>query len=130
MKKLFTQLTLVFALVFGLAGCGNQTTHSKSAANDNQITITYNLKRQHHEFASKKVKVKNGATVLKGLQKTGWKVKLNKGMVTSIDNNTQNEKQKVYWMYKINGQEAQNGVAKQKVHRNDKIDFDLQTVNQ
>ena len=50
MKKLFTQLTLVFALVFGLAGCGNQTTHSKSAANDNQITITYNLKRQHHEY--------------------------------------------------------------------------------
>ncbi len=124
-KKRRFLIILTILAAFLVTGC-SQTTKKQAPAN--QIQVTYQLQKSGSQIAKKEVHVKKNATVVTGLKKA-WPVKLQKGMVTQIDGHKQNDKQNVYWTYKINGKTAKKGVQQQKVANKDKVTFNLSKYN-
>lgn len=126
-KKVGTSIAVVMVSVGTLAGCSNSNNNKKSTqSKTSNIQVTYVLKDSKKTFANKKITLKKHSTVLAGLKK-GWKVKENKGFVTSIDGRAQNPSKKIYWTYKLNGKWA-DAANKVKLNKNDKVVWTRGTV--
>ncbi|GKT02930.1 DUF4430 domain-containing protein [Furfurilactobacillus sp. WILCCON 0119] len=119
MKK-FVRFAIVLAVViFGFVAAGH--VQSASAAT-NKATIT--LTQDKKQFAKKTVTVKKGNNLL-SVMKKNFTVKEKDGFITSINGHKQDDAQKKYWMFTVNGKEATKGAKDIQVKKNDKVTFDL-----
>lgn len=125
-KKITTVLATAVVFTFTLTGCSNNNS-AKNTKKNNQVTVTYTLREGKKDFSTKKIKLAKNAKVMTGLKK-GWKVKENKGFITSIGGKSQNPKKKIYWTYTVNGKWANKGANQYPVHNKDKVKFTLDKV--
>lgn len=121
MKKL-TSLLLALLLMLGTIAPAS-TAQAKSTSN-NKIKVTYVLKKNKKTIDKKKLTLKKGSSVMKGLKK-GWKVSESKGFITSIDGHKQNDKKQVYWTFTVNKKQVNVMASKKKLHNKDHVQFKL-----
>lgn len=127
MKK-FNQLVLGASILITLTGCGTKQTSQTTESSQNSATINIVLKEDHKEIDSKEVSVKK-EEVLYDVMKDNYDIEDTKGFVTSIDGHKQDEKENKYWMYSINGKQAEKGVKETKVSDGDNVEFDLSKLD-
>lgn len=128
MKK-FNRLVLGAALIVMLAGCGVKQDNQKTTeSSETSAKVSIVLKEEDKEFDSKEVKVKEDA-VLYDVLKDNFDIEDTKGFITSIDGHKQDEKENKYWLYTINGKQAEKGVQETKVSDGDDVVFDLSKLD-
>lgn len=126
MKKIFSLLTLAFALF--LVGCSNnQTTtdtSSSSAASSvkKELNISISIAPEGQEKSEKTVTVEEGKTAMDALKKA-YKVEEKEGFITSIDGHAQDEAKGLYWMFKVNEEMAPKGANQITLKDGDKLEF-------
>ncbi|MGO2083217.1 DUF4430 domain-containing protein [Vagococcus sp.] len=132
MKKIAIKLSLA-TILFITVGCGQTNEKPKSTTKtastvtslekkEDRATIT--LIEDEKEVTSKTIEFKEGTTIM-AITKKAYDLTEDKGFVTEIDGIKQNENEKKYWMYYINGKEATKGANEIKVQKNDKIEWRL-----
>ena len=129
MKKSKLSVLTGIATIFTFTFAGYETTQNVQQVDaSSKIKVTYTLKVHNKTYKKKTVKLPKHSTVMRGLRKC-WKIKSDRGLITSIAGKSQNPSKKIYWTYKINGKFAQKGAAIQKLANKDKIKFTLAKVN-
>ncbi|MBZ2025196.1 DUF4430 domain-containing protein [Streptococcus sanguinis] len=126
MKKIFSLLTLAFALL--LVGCGSSQTNtdkSSSSADSSvkkELKISISIAPEGQEKSEKTVAVEEGKTAMAALKKA-YKVEEKDGFITSIDGHAQDEAKGLYWMFKVNGEMAPKAANQITVKDGDKLEF-------
>lgn len=130
LKKKFTELSTNenlyiitgIAILLGL-GLGLQFQNTPEAIENGQIDVNLQLEKPG-EINYRNVSVQNGSTVFTALSQT-FEVEYEEYdfgyFVTSIDGLSQNETH--YWMYQVNGVEADRAVNNYQLSNNDNITF-------
>ncbi len=119
MKKISILLTLLPFLFLTACGTGQDQNTSESI----QITLTIT----HDESTdSQELTVESDDTVMEILKENHTVVEEN-GLITEIDQVSQNPSSNTYWMYKINGMLAEKGANDQSVSEGDEIEFYLES---
>lgn len=119
MKKLASFLVALLILI----GVAAPATTAQAKSNNN-IKVTYTLKKNKKQIGKKTITLKKNQSVMKGLKK-GWKVSESKGFITSIDGHKQNDKKQIYWTYTVNKKQVNVGANKKKLHNKDHVEFKL-----
>ncbi|WP_242273210.1 DUF4430 domain-containing protein [Bacillus cereus group sp. BfR-BA-01538] len=124
MKKLkISVLFLIISmLMFSLLGCQSEKKESKQL---NEITIEITTDNGKNEIAKEKVKIKDGENLF-NVMKEKFNIKDEKGMITSINN--QKQENKKYWMFNINNEPAMKGAKEIELKNGDKISWDLHEI--
>ncbi|MGQ3545603.1 DUF4430 domain-containing protein [Bacillus cereus] len=124
MKKLkISVLFLIISmLMFFLLGCQSETIESKQLK---EITIEVTTDNGKNEIAKEKVKIKDGENLF-NVMKEKFNIKDEKGMITSINN--QKQENKKYWMFNINNEPAMKGAKEIELKDGDKISWDLHEI--
>ncbi|WP_058307546.1 DUF4430 domain-containing protein [Gracilibacillus massiliensis] len=120
MKKI-TQLLSIIILAILLAGCGEDeaTTEEVSV----QLTITDQI--SDTTISDENITVESETTLLTVLE-DNYDVEVSEeGFLTAIEGHQQNMEENHYWMYEINGEMANVGIADYQVKDEDHITFDL-----
>lgn len=123
MKKIVSSF-LLFTLSLVLVACGNGAADSTSASSSQEQYVQLIVSQKDSKL-DEKVTFEEGQTVMDVL-KANYKVVEKDGMVTAIDGVMQDEKEKIYWMYKVNDEMASKGASELKVEADDKIEFYLE----
>lgn len=84
--------------------------------------------KEKRNWKQKKVQAKKGMTLYQMLQ-DNFKIADDKGMITSINGVSQDEKAGRYWFIEINGKFATKGAKETKPKNGDKVSFDLHEAN-
>lgn len=125
-EKIFSLLTLAFALL--LVGCGSSQTNtdkSSSSADSSvkkELKISISIAPEGQEKSEKTVAVEEGKTAMDALKKA-YKVEEKDGFITSIDGHAQDEAKGLYWMFKVNGEMAPKAANQITVKDGDKLEF-------
>lgn len=127
MKKL-NRLVLGATLIVTLAGCGAKDNQKTTESSEASAKVNIVLKEEDKEFDSKEVSVKEDA-VLYDVLKDNYDIEDTKGFIISIDGHKQDEKENKYWLYTINGKQAEKGVQETKVSDGDDVVFDLSKLD-
>lgn len=129
MKKL-NRLVLGTTILVTLTACGATKQESNKTVESTQADSTVNivLQEDHKEFDSKNITVTKDE-VLYDVLKDNYDIEDTKGFITSINGHKQNEKENKYWLYTINGKQAEKGVQETKVSDGDDIVFDLSKLD-
>ena len=127
MKKI-SRLVLSMTVLVTLTGCTQQEKSTTNKSTTNELTVNIVLKEDHKEFDSKEISVSK-QTVLYDVLKENYEIEDNDGFITSIDGHKQNEKDNKYWLYSINGKQAEKGVKETKVEDGDNVVFDLSKLD-
>lgn len=127
MKKL-NRLVLGATLIVTLAGCGAKDSQKTTESSESSAKVSIVLKEENKEFDSKEVSVKEDA-VLYDVLKDNYNIEDTKGFITSIDGHKQDEKANKYWLYTINGKQAEKGVQETNISDGDNVVFDLSKLD-
>lgn len=127
MKKL-NLLVLSATILVTLTGCGSGKKNQTVESTQSSATVNITLKEDHKEIDSKEVSVKD-ETVLYNVLKDNYDIEDTKGFITSIDGYKQDEKENKYWLYTVNGKQAEKGVQETTVSDGDNIEFDLSKLD-
>ncbi|MGX4686724.1 DUF4430 domain-containing protein [Vagococcus sp. JNUCC 83] len=128
MKKL-NRLVLGTTILITLTACGAKQESKKTIESTKaKATVNIVLKEDHKEFNTKNITVKK-ADVLYDILKENYDIEDTKGFITSINGHKQNEKENKYWLYTINGKQAEKGVQETQVSDGDDIVFDLSKLD-
>ncbi|HEM6083345.1 TPA: DUF4430 domain-containing protein [Streptococcus suis] len=119
MKKISILLTLLSFLFLTACGTGQDQEASESI----QITLTIT---NDEGTDSQELTVESDETVMEILKENHTVVEEN-GLITEIDQVSQNPSTNTYWMYKINGTLAEKGANDQTVTEGDEIEFYLES---
>ena len=119
MKKL-NRLVLGATLIVTLVGCGAKDSQKTTESSESSAKVSIVLKEENKEFDSKEVSVKEDA-VLYDVLKDNYNIEDTKGFITSIENK--------YWLYTINGKQAEKGVQETNVSDGDNVVFDLSKLD-
>lgn len=131
MKKWFFMTSLL--LLPALVGCSSaQETKDSSVTSSTtsevqELTATLILQVDGAEIAKEEVTVAMGTSVLKALQGQ-FPVKAEDGFVTEIEGHVQEPDAGRYWMYQVNGKDAQVGAQDYLLQEGDVVVFDLSKV--
>ena len=126
MKKIFSLLTLAFALL--LVGCGSSQTNTDKGSSSadssvkKELKISISIAPDGQEKSEKTVAVEEGKTAMDALKKA-YKVEEKDGFITSIDGHAQDEAKGLYWMFKVNGEMAPKSANQITVKDGDKLEF-------
>ncbi|HFC9362272.1 MULTISPECIES: DUF4430 domain-containing protein [Enterococcus] len=130
MKKFATLLT-VFIGLFIMTGCQSNQNDQTSSKASTQATsevakssASIKLTDSDKEITSKKVTYQSGDSLLEIL-KANFEVKEKDGFINSIDGHAQDETQKKYWTFTINGKMGEKGANETKLANNDQVVFNL-----
>ncbi|MGX7244289.1 DUF4430 domain-containing protein [Enterococcus quebecensis] len=106
MKKII-KAAMVVTIIFLLGACGktSDTKESKKAKED-LVNVTIILKEEGKEFDKKELKVKKNES-LQTILETNYKVEMDKEFISGIDGHQQDAKLSKYWLYDINGKQAE-----------------------
>ncbi len=122
MKKI-VQGAAVLLVCFVISGCGKAEQAEKKQTQDTiQVKIT--LEEDHKNVDEKTIKVTKNEKLQK-VMKENYTIKLSKGYISEIDGRKQDEKQGKYWLYEINGKQADVGANQYKLKKGDKIVWTL-----
>lgn len=143
MKKNFWLLVTTLSLLFVTTACGSEqnktiesTSHSTTVSTKkstdssvktdeiNNVSIKMSLIEDGKQIISEDLKANSDQSVLDVL-KENFEVKETNGFVTEIDGKAQDKAKNKYWMYYINGKEADKGAKDIKVKNNDIIEWRL-----
>lgn len=119
MKKIF-KLLVVSLLSVLLVACGNSKA-TKSTTTENQIKAQLVVTIDTNKI-DEQVTFSKGDTVMDVL-KANFDVKEKDGFITAIDGKEQNEKEKIYWMFDINGELAPKAADQIELKEGDKVEF-------
>ena len=126
MKKIFSLLTLAFALL--LVGCGSSQTNTDKGSSSadssvkKELKISISIAPDGQEKSEKTVAVEEGKTAMDALKKA-YKVEEKEGFITSIDGHAQDEAKGLYWMFRVNGEMAPGGADQITLKDGDKLEF-------
>ncbi|WP_439442710.1 DUF4430 domain-containing protein [Listeria aquatica] len=126
-KGLFTALVMIVLI---LSACSFATTKKESTKKTPSIAVTIQVTQNEgkEKLETKKVHAKKGTTLYQMLQ-DNFKIADDKGMITSINGVSQDEKAGRYWFIEINGKFATKGAKETKPKNGDKVSFDLHEAN-
>lgn len=129
----------LFMLSFLLVGCGNQettSTESETSENiqDQNEEVTYTIEFSiddalysiDEEEMNQELTSPKDTTLLEIMQEEFDAVDSD-GIITAIDGIEQNESEKAYWLFDINGEFSQVGAGDYQLEEGDEITWNLET---
>nr|MBO0489046.1 DUF4430 domain-containing protein [Enterococcus sp. DIV1094] len=113
-----------------ISGCADQTSkptdqQTSSLVRDEQATIT--LQEDGEDKLIKKVIFKTGQNLLAVLEEN-FTVEEDMGFITSINGHQQNEKEKKYWMFSVDGKNTRVGAKETILKDEQTVIFNLDTL--
>jgi hypothetical protein len=132
MKKVFVVLVM-FAGLLVTTGCqGNTAATSESTqstqssvAEQNQVTATIIVNVQDKEVSTKEVQFQENEPLL-NVMKANFDIEEEDGFITSIEGNSQDQKNSLYWVYTVNDEMTDKGAQDLLLKKDDTITFNLQ----
>ncbi|MGG5312778.1 MULTISPECIES: DUF4430 domain-containing protein [unclassified Enterococcus] len=130
MKKIGTSLIIFATMLLFISGCADQTSkptdqQTSSLVKDEQATIT--LQEDGEDKLIKKVIFKTGQNLLAVLEEN-FTVEEDMGFITSINGHQQNEKEKRYWMFSVDGKNTRVGAKETILKDEQTVIFNLDTL--
>lgn len=126
-KAILIALSMI-VLILSACSFGTQKESTKKEVPNIAVTIQVTKNEGKEKLETKKVKAKKGTTLYQMLQ-DNFKIEDDKGMITSINQVSQDEKAGLYWFIEINGKFATKGAKETKPKNGDKVSFDLHEAN-
>lgn len=128
MKKSLV-ICLSFLMFIGLSACTlqEQSKNPTEISTKQTIQATIRIKVEGKVIEEKNTSVQEKTTVYDLLKQEVSFVDDN-GFITQIDEYKQNPQENKYWLYTINGKQAQKGVKDTFVKNNDNIEFTLEKI--
>ncbi|MEG0254776.1 MAG: DUF4430 domain-containing protein [Vagococcus sp.] len=133
MKKLVGLVVLLVALT----GCGSKAADTTKESNTKQSStevvassekqeqgVTVTLQEDGKEISSKEIDIKDGA-LLGDIMADNFEVAEENSMISSIDGKKQDTKAQKFWIYTVNGKEAEVGANEYKLKVGDKVVWNL-----
>ncbi len=133
MKKLVGLVVLLVALT----GCGSKsadtTKESNTKASSSEVVkssekseqgVTVTLQEDGKEISSKEIEVKDKA-LLGDVMADNFDITEENSMISSIDGKKQDNKAEKYWIYSVNGKEAEVAASEYKLKAGDKVVWNL-----
>ncbi|MGP4060129.1 DUF4430 domain-containing protein [Halobacillus litoralis] len=131
MNKLYSML-LAFVLAVGmLAGCGAQEEGDEANATQEEaqeVTLQVDVSKNKGEemLAEEEITVEEGTTLMEVME-DNFEVEQTEGYINSIEGIAGDDKEKMAWIYTINGEDATVGANEYEVEEGDEIVFDYQS---
>ncbi|SHN20122.1 DUF4430 domain-containing protein [Gracilibacillus kekensis] len=123
MKKI-TQILSIIVLTILLAACGED----EAITEEVNVQITITDQTSDTQISNENITVESETTLLTVLEEN-YNVEVSEeGFLTAIEGHQQNIEEKHYWMYEINGEMANVGIADYEVKDEDHITFDLKAT--
>lgn len=128
--KRFTKLAVVTVASTLLVACQAQSTTESSKASSSQqavttkqeITATLKTTDINGKSTEYTLKTEEGGNLMDAM-KAGLNIEEKDGMITAINGVKQDDAQKVYWMYKVNGEMASVGASQYILKDGDRVEF-------
>lgn len=133
MKKIVGLVVLLVALT----GCGSKEadtvkdTSTKASSSEVAVSsekseqgVTVTLQEDGKEISSKDIEIKDGA-LLGDIMADNFEIAEENNMISSIDGKKQDNKAQKYWIYTVNGKEAEVGANEYKLKAGDKVVWNL-----
>ncbi|MGX7023281.1 DUF4430 domain-containing protein [Vagococcus hydrophili] len=132
MKKIVGLVVLLVALT----GCGskqadttkdsNQQASSSAVASSEKTekAVKVVLQEDGKEFSTKEIEIKEDA-ILGDVMADNFKIGEENNMISSIDDKKQDAKAQKYWIYQVNGKEAEVGANEYKLKAGDEVIWNL-----
>ena len=128
-RKNILSLSLLLILSFLLIGCSkNESIESTIGAKEN-ISINIVINENGKEIHNKNLEIPEDNRVLLDILKDNFDIEEDNGFITAIDGMEQDPDSNIYWLYLINGEFAEVGTKEYKVENNDKIEFNLENID-
>ena len=124
-KLLF--MFLIFSLSVFFVGCNKTDKDIVTDSTTKDFSISIVVKDHDEELFNKEIEVVSGKILLSILNEN-LKIEEENGFITSIEGRSQNPEENIYWLYFINGEFAEVGANVYEVKENDKIEFNLNTI--
>ena len=124
-KLLF--IFLIFSLSVFFVGCNKTAKDIGTDSTTKDFSISIVVKDHDEEIFNKEIEVVSGKILLSILNEN-LKIEEENGFITSIEGRSQNPEENIYWLYFINGEFAEVGANVYEVKENDKIEFNLNTI--
>ena len=124
-KLLF--MFLIFSLSVFFVGCNKTDKDIVTDSTTKDFSISIVVKDHDEEIFNKEIEVVSGKILLSILNEN-LKIEEENGFITSIEGRSQNPEENIYWLYFINGEFAEVGANVYEVKENDKIEFNLNTI--
>lgn len=133
MKKIVGLVVLLVALT----GCGSKATETTKESNTKQSSsevvassekqeqgVKVTLQEDGKEISSKDIEIKDGA-LLGDVMADNFEIAEENSMISSIDGKKQDTKAQKFWIYTVNGKEAEVGANEYKLKVGDKVVWNL-----
>lgn len=131
MNKLYSMLLALVLAVGMLAGCGAQEEGDESNATQEEaqeVTVQVDVSKNNGEemLAEEEITVEEGTTLMEVME-DNFEVEQTEGYINSIEGIAGDDKEKMAWIYTINGEDATVGANEYEVEEGDEIVFDYQS---
>ncbi|CQR46726.1 hypothetical protein BN1058_00999 [Paraliobacillus sp. PM-2] len=125
MKK-FNWIFLLLTLSMFIVGCqaNDQTSNTNGT-----VTITISENKQEEIIATKEIELNDETNLMTLMEENFDIVVEGDGFITAIEGEEQVPDNNLYWMYTVNGEQANVGASDFELSPNDKVNFDLQEVS-
>lgn len=133
MKKL-AGLALLLVALSGCASKETDTTKESSNVQESsevvvssekqEDSIKVTLKEDGEEISTKEISIKDG-DLLGDIMADNFDVAEENGMISSIEGKKQDNKEQKYWIYTVNGKEAEVGANEYKLAVGDQVEWNL-----
>lgn len=130
-------LLVTISLLFGCApgdsnevpvDNNNQEEINANDQNEEVVTITISTDDGEEMIAKKEVTIEDGA-ILMDVLKENFEIEEEGGFINSIDGISQNEDEGKYWLYSVNGEDANVGANEFELTSGDDVVFDLHALD-
>jgi hypothetical protein len=143
MSKWYSVFLAMVMAVGVLVGCGSQEEEGTSSNQEEQVEgntsanqeeqveevtvqVEINNSQQEEVIAEDEWTVEEGTTLMEVMEEN-YEVEQTEGFINSIEGVAGNEKEKLAWMYTINGEEAMVGANEYELEDGDEIAFNYQS---
>jgi len=133
MKKL-VGLTLLLVALTGCASTEHDTKKESSMTEESsevlvssekqEDSVVVALKEDGEKISTKEIIIKDGA-LLGDVMADNFDIEEENGMIISIDGKKQDNKEQKYWIYTVNGKEAEIGANDYILEDGDKVEWNL-----
>ncbi|WP_321387816.1 DUF4430 domain-containing protein [uncultured Enterococcus sp.] len=122
-KAIYASSVLLLTVVF-ISGCSSaeNTSSTSDKPSANEIEVTVSLMKDDAEVAKKEFTTAKDTTLMEAM-KENFELEEDNGMITSIDGIEQDEAEKRYWVYTINGEMINTGAKDTALKQGDQVEF-------